>query len=234
MTNVNMAWKYLVQIITRCANKLCPLRNVKSKSSNTPWITNEILEAMHDRNYYFELFKTSNDPDILLKAKVLRAEVKKAIRNAKTEYIKNQLEGTSGNPKKIRQQLKCVLNPNVNNQNITQIRVDDHVISDNQAMAEEINNYFTTIGEKLGKLDDSVNPQETISGQISSNLPTTSRHNAPTSKIPHAVRTRHKYELGLITSDMYMKKINEINVYKSSGIDNISTRLLKDYVDFRK
>lgn len=52
--DVDMVWNYLAQIITLCADKLCPYCNVSTKTNQPQWISNAILEKIADRDSAFK------------------------------------------------------------------------------------------------------------------------------------------------------------------------------------
>ena len=48
--DVDVAWDYFISKITLITNILCPLKNFKIKNLKDPWITNEILENIIDKD----------------------------------------------------------------------------------------------------------------------------------------------------------------------------------------
>ena len=48
--NVNTAWEYYVSRIRSAIDEMCPIRNFVIKNRKDPWITNEILEEIHDKD----------------------------------------------------------------------------------------------------------------------------------------------------------------------------------------
>ena len=51
------AWDEMLGIINREANKQCPVRKYKIKHNKPCWLTNEILEQMKDRDYFYQKAK---------------------------------------------------------------------------------------------------------------------------------------------------------------------------------
>ena len=45
----DVAWEYFISNITRTIDVMCPLKSFRIKNLKDPWITNEILENIHDK-----------------------------------------------------------------------------------------------------------------------------------------------------------------------------------------
>lgn len=101
MGDVDLVWEFLLSLIFKCANTLCPLKNITVPSSKPPWFTNEILEAVSDWDEAFSEAYESQHPDLLLEAKLKRTEVKRAIRNARASYVHVQLANNANNPRRF-------------------------------------------------------------------------------------------------------------------------------------
>lgn len=54
--DVDVVWSKLLEIITSCANRLCPERDMKIGDNKPCWITNEILELFSERDQAFTAF----------------------------------------------------------------------------------------------------------------------------------------------------------------------------------
>ena len=62
--NVNTAWEYYVSRIRSAIDEMCPIRNFVIKNRKDPWITNEILEEIHDKDRLLhKAIKTGLDLD---------------------------------------------------------------------------------------------------------------------------------------------------------------------------
>lgn len=73
-----------------------PLRKISTRVNRPKWLTNEIIELLEDRDDAFnDAYETKKSRNI--EARKLRTEAKRALRNARAEYIKNQQETTQRN-----------------------------------------------------------------------------------------------------------------------------------------
>ena len=61
LDDVNIAWDYFIDIVFETIDELCPLKILKIKNLKDPWITNEILENIHDKDFLLRRAKRSNN-----------------------------------------------------------------------------------------------------------------------------------------------------------------------------
>lgn len=101
LTNVDLIWERLYRLMKHCADNLCPTRTMTVRRDNPVWITSEIIELINDRDSLFDEGYSQNRPDYIDSAKVLRTEVKRVLRNARADFIKNELEKHGNNTKKF-------------------------------------------------------------------------------------------------------------------------------------
>ena len=81
--DVNDAWMFYIENISRVINLMCPLRSFKIKNMKDPWITNEIIESIHDKDALLRKAKRSNDDNDWLSAREARNSVNHDIKNIK-------------------------------------------------------------------------------------------------------------------------------------------------------
>ena len=60
--------------------------------NNNPWLNDEILECIHEKNRAWKRAKRSKDPDDIATAKRLRNDCKATIRRAKGNFVQDYLE----------------------------------------------------------------------------------------------------------------------------------------------
>lgn len=100
-TDVDLIWSILRKYIENCANNLCPVKQIKINTDKPPWFATELVEMVKDKDRAFEKAYASKDDNDLLYAKRLRTSTKRAIRNARAEFIKGKLAEVADNPGKI-------------------------------------------------------------------------------------------------------------------------------------
>lgn len=99
--DVELAWRRLFKYMVNCANALCPYQQMLVRQESPPWITREIVEAIHERDAAFETAFSTGDPQDMSRAKELRTSTKRDIRNARADYIRENLDNNSDNPRKF-------------------------------------------------------------------------------------------------------------------------------------
>ena len=85
--NVNTAWNIILTHIMSIINNMCPLKNYKISQAKEPWVTNEILEMIKDKDRLLRRAKkkkTLHDWEI---AKAARNNTNLQIRRAKANFI---------------------------------------------------------------------------------------------------------------------------------------------------
>lgn len=110
--DAEIVWNHLFRIIKGCANTLCPYKTSQIRSDKPVSMTTEILEEMGDRDRAFLEAYETNSPAKLTEAKNLRCSTKKAIRNARADYVQQQLKKNSHNPRKMWQNINALIKTN--------------------------------------------------------------------------------------------------------------------------
>ena len=198
------AWELFETKIRSVLNQMCPIKTIRINKVKENWITNEILELIHDKDYFLRKAKETNNEDDWNIARRLRNRVINLVRYSKADYIKSNLETYKDDAKKYWRTIKSVLPDGKNNANNV-IKLKDETGKDveNCRTAEFINQFFVSIGPKLAKSFDS---EWTYYG-------------------PSLEQT---FEFKLITNECTHKIVKTINTNKSSGIANLSSQILKD------
>ena len=83
------AWDFILKRIVEVLDWMCPLRNVKVKNYRPDWISNELLEQIKDRDYFYNKAKNGGDEHAWNIAKFLRNAVNSNVRQAKREFVLN-------------------------------------------------------------------------------------------------------------------------------------------------
>ena len=98
-------WEEMESIIRNNIDAMCPLKKFKIKQEKEPWISNRLIELIKDRDSRFKRAKRRKDPQLWNEAKRLRNNCIKRLREAKADYIKENLENNIGNQKKFWQNM---------------------------------------------------------------------------------------------------------------------------------
>ena len=79
-----------LKILTIIDN-MCPTKTFKINNLKDPWIMQEILENIRDNDRLLARAKHSNIPNDWIIARARRNEVKNIVKNAKSEFVKENL-----------------------------------------------------------------------------------------------------------------------------------------------
>ena len=80
---------------------LCPIKKFSIKPVTNPWLTNELLEEIKDKDAALRKARKTKRDDHWADARSLRNSCLKNIRSAKAEFIKDQISENRHDPKKF-------------------------------------------------------------------------------------------------------------------------------------
>ena len=205
LDTVDEIWDCFLTHVSNVADTLCPTKKIKikDKPEQDPWITHEILEMIQDKIRFQKLALVSKDIVDIGRAKAARNETKAAIKNARLNYIKDNLEIHRHDPQKFWKQINNLIPNNENSKDIYLINDADGSEVKKSGVAGFINEYFTNIGPSLA---------------VNMTTPWTYDGEMLADQIPEIVTT----------PDEVFKLCKDIEIHKSSSVTNISSRLLKD------
>ena len=216
-------WDNIEKIITDYLDERCPIHDIKIKFEGIPWITQEIMEIIQDRNrcnqIHYRLSKAvsveSNESMLelltfyrdsnLRMLRYLRNTATKMIRNAKDNYVRNALEENKEDHKRFWRDLNVLLDPTKGKKNDISL-LDEN---DNLICANNIPHLLNTYYAELGAIEHQSDPHyiDVSSYERGTNLS----------------------EFAQVTMEEIDHAIKSIKIFKPSGISNIPTRILKGF-----
>ena len=202
IVNPNDYWKTLLDGITFEIDKLCPLKTMVLKDYGDPWVTREIVEVLKDKKRLFLKAKRTKLPEDLQAARKARNSANKMVKQAKEDFIKENLEDNNNNAKKFWEHINKLLPKKTANNTINIIDENNLPIT-KENVANYINTYFVGIGEELARKFDSNNTP--IYDQLDSVM-----NNIETTQVE------------------VLELCKDININKSSAIEYVSSKILKD------
>lgn len=213
--DINTAWSAFRDIFLSILNTVAPVKEVRLKQRTEPWINSEILDLIKQRDHYLYQFKKSKDSAIYKLYCQLRNKVQREIKEAKSEYFSNKIEENKNCPRKLWQQLKDLGYKNKKNESSNLVlTIDDQNCHDPKTIADYFNDFFTTIAEKLVQ-----------------KLPLGKKHfdfNSVLLKNFYDNSEREVFYLKHVSEEFVFKELSQLNSYKSTGLDEIPARFLKD------
>ena len=85
-------------LFSKVANSHAPIKKTRIKGIAAPWMTSELSQLMHDRNYHHTKAVKSNSKYHWARYRKLKQVVKKRVKECKASYYKDLIEKNSGNP----------------------------------------------------------------------------------------------------------------------------------------
>ena len=202
---VSEKWSCLQNIIRNCIDDMCPLKHFKIKQEKEPWLSNQLIELIKDKDLALRIAKKNKDPALWNEAKRLRNNCTKRLRDARAEYIKENLDNNTGNQNKFWKNIQNVI-PSTKSKkkgNIKLIDQDSNLDISEENTASYINDFFVNIGPNLAK--NCNQPWNFDGTPCDATLP--------------------NFETDL---DEVVKLCQKININKSSCIDNLSSEIIRD------
>ena len=200
---MNVIWNRIEMIIRNEIDEMCPIKKIKVVDRNDPRITREIIELMHDKDTWRKKAKKSNNPENWAKARALRNLVNKCISNAKRDFVIENLKRHEKDSKKFWENIYAVVPGKDKCKKINLIDRNSKLPVDNDRLPDYISEYFANIGNRLAD-------------QFSGNW--------------HSPMETLEVELGEInfTEKDVIEMCQNIDIGKSSALDNLSNKVLKD------
>ena len=207
--DVDDGWLTMINRIYKVIDSLCPMKKFKFSSEKPKWLNNDIILLMKERDRCLNQYtktRLEKDKKDMRKARNI---TNLAVKNARAEFIKEQLEFYKNDAKKFRKSIAAVIPNNKSGitQNFDNIHDDNNDIIGQEYLAEHVNRYFSDIGLKL---------DEHIPKHI----------NAVQQPVYHDIDSSIDMFECIREEDLLIE-INRISVYKSSGILNVPSYLLK-------
>ena len=216
--NVNEAWLNFKTIITDILDMVAPVKKIRIKNRTDPWINNEILHLMEQRDKLMRRFsKNKNDRELKQEFNRIRTKVDKNLKKAKGDYFSNKAEEYKNTPKKLWKHLKETgysTKPKDHSDII--LNINGETCHDTLSIANHFNTFFTTVAAQLAQnLPHPFN-------KYSTNTSTFREYYRNKGIVPNALR------LQAVTERYTFKELKRLNPYKSTGPDNIPAKFLKD------
>ena len=142
-----LAWDRILENITLVLDTICPIRSFTIKNYRPDWMTNELIEQIKDRDYFFAKAKRTQNDDSWNIAKYLRNVTNTNIRQSKREFILDELHQHAQNPKKFWKTIHKVVPSDKSNKSSDILLKDKGQKLDRESIADFINEYFINVGK---------------------------------------------------------------------------------------
>ena len=199
-----MLWIIFQLSLTQFYQNMHLKRKKRVKKAKQPnWMTKDISDAIKTRDSY----KLRNTEQY----RFWRNKTKSLIHNSKINFYTNSINNNHKNPKQLWQNLHDITGKSVK-QSTNFIDDEDGIpIVDPEAIANRFNDHFTSLHEKYH------------SGLTSETYNTTPLKDYVNQNVPLDA----EFNISLVDESFILCQLQNLNVSKATGIDNISAKYLK-------
>ena len=215
-TSAERAWQSLMHEIEAETDRICPYKKFTVRAQKPEWLNNNLIEQMKDRDYFYRKAKKSQNEDDWNIAKYLRNTVNFNIRQAKADFIKDELNSSKNDPKKFWRVINRVFpGKNKLRSNKILLKNNQNRLVKDQSVPDFINDFFIHIGQKIAERNSN------------SNANVSAPNNRQQQRPPHYTRDDF-FEIQAVKEVDVSKEIESIDIKKSSGFSHINSRVLKE------
>ena len=135
------------------------------------WMTNKLRTQISEKNILgYQAFCDPENLNLKNEYKQRRNRLISDLRNAEIKYFSNELDIHKNDVKQSWKILKTIIGKHTNNlERKMSFSIKDAIVTDNQIIANEFNNFFVSIGPKLAHdLSSDVNPLSYVNNVVNS------------------------------------------------------------------
>ena len=204
-------WQYLLTRINEYLDSHCPIRDFRIPNYKPDWITQNLLEQIRDRDYYYSKAKNTKNEDDWRIAKHLRNVTNNNIRKAKANYIIDRLEQFRDNSTKFWKEVKKVFPASKNANSRTKILLkNNNTPVSEEDTADFINDFFINVGNTFAQLPKNKNKNRVNKANKAQN------------------RLVECWSPAQVTEMEVYNIVKRINAAKSPGLKNINGMVIKE------
>uniref|UniRef100_A0A674E5U0 Reverse transcriptase domain-containing protein n=1 Tax=Salmo trutta TaxID=8032 RepID=A0A674E5U0_SALTR len=209
--SVEDAWLYFKNAFLSILNKHAPFKKFRTRNRYSPWFSPDLTALNQHKNILWRSALASNCPRDMQLFREVRNQYTQAVRNAKASFFKQKFASCNSNSKKFWDIVKSMENKNTSSQLPTALRIGNSVTTDKPTIIENFNKHFSTAGHAFHLT--------TPTAFNSTAPPTATRPN-----LPH-------FSFSQIHSTDVLKELQNLDPYKSAGLDNLDPFFLKLFAE---
>ena len=198
-------WEFWKNRLLTCVDKHAPMRSKRSGNKKSPWITHELIRKMRKRDFQKKKAERTKDQSCWDDFKTARNEVNNSIKYAKRKYFSDHLAASRNDPRKTWQLVNELSSRQHMKKVIADIEIGDIKTSSASKMAEAFNCHFANIGHDLAR-----------------DIPS-----ADTVPEKYLISTNATFSFKCCSSNEVRKLLEKLDTKKSTGLDNLPSRMLK-------
>ena len=203
----NEMWEFWKNQFLTCIDKHAPIRSKRIGNKKSPWITHELICKMRKRDFLKKKAERTKDQYCWNDFKAARNAVNKSIKYAKRKYFCDNLSACKKDPRKTWQSVNELSSRQHMKKVIADIEIGDIKISSASEMAEAFNCHFANIGHNLAR-----------------DIPFADTDTVPES---YLISTNVTFSFKSCSPNEVRKLLEKLDTKKSTGLDNLPSRMLK-------
>ncbi len=145
----NEMWNEWKHIFLTVADRHAPPITKKVRSEYAPWITSEIKNMMHRRDFLKRKAVKTGSKQFHDAFTKVRNELNKLIKRTKTDYFTNTINNCDNKPKQMWKTINKLTNKNSKTTIITEVKHESQSVTDVSSITNAFNTYFNEIGINL-------------------------------------------------------------------------------------
>uniref|UniRef100_A0A8K9VAJ4 Reverse transcriptase domain-containing protein n=1 Tax=Oncorhynchus mykiss TaxID=8022 RepID=A0A8K9VAJ4_ONCMY len=205
--SVEDAWIFFKNAFLTILNKHAPFKKFRTRNRYSPWFSPDLTALNQHKNILWRSALASNSPRDMQLFRKARNHYTQAVRKAKASFFKQKFASCNTNSKKFWDTVKSMDNKNTSSQLPTALKIGNTVTTDKSTIIEHFNKHFSTAGHAFHLATPT---------PVNSTAPPT----ATRPSLPH-------FSFSQIHSADVLKELQNLDPYKSAGLDNLDPFFLK-------
>uniref|UniRef100_A0A8C7RB61 Reverse transcriptase domain-containing protein n=1 Tax=Oncorhynchus mykiss TaxID=8022 RepID=A0A8C7RB61_ONCMY len=205
--SVEDAWIFFLNAFLTILNKHAPFKKFRTRNRYSPWFSPDLTALNQHKNILWRSALASNSPRDMQLFREARNHYTQAVRKAKASFFKQKFASCNTNSKKFWDTVKSMENKNTSSQLPTALKIGNTVTTDKSTIIENFNKHFSTAGHAFYLATPT---------PVNSTAPPT----ATRPSLPH-------FSFSQIHSAEVLKELQNLDPYKSAGLDNLDPFFLK-------
>jgi hypothetical protein len=205
--SVEDAWIFFINAFLTILNKHAPFKKFRTRNRYSPWFSPDLTALNQHKNILWRSALASNSPRDMQLFREARNHYTQAVRKAKASFFKQKFASCNTNSKKFWDTVKSMENKNTSSQLPTALKIGNTVTTDKSTIIENFNKHFSTAGHAFHLATPT---------PVNSTAPPT----ATRPSLPH-------FSFSQIHSADVLKELQNLDPYKSAGLDNLDPFFLK-------
>ena len=204
--NVNRKVAFFDNHFLNILEKNAPLKTMKMRYHQCPFLNHEIKELMKSRRKLYKLARQTRMPSDWKKFRTCRQTVKRKPREAEREYVQNEIHKNCDETRFMWKVMRSC----VPRKETTELNYSRNI----RELSEELNAFFTSVGVRAT--------------ETAAELAT--EHNLPTLDPPALVDIPEsdKFHLHLVSCNDIKKIVISFSSNKAPGVDKVPMSVIKD------